>query len=183
MTTPISSAGADTHERLGPVRVTSAGLISPAALRKGMAVVIGLAGLVGLYLVYVGGWPILLVGVAAILGALGLHGWTVSLRLLWAGRLLRLPVLWRGRRLRHLLCPGVEPLLACVRRLAGSWRPGDRHSRGQQLPGHRNRSPGWASGRWRFGWGGREPASSMRRWWWLPMGWPACCGWDSISAF
>jgi 1,4-dihydroxy-2-naphthoate octaprenyltransferase len=66
--------GADTHERLGPVRVTSAGLISPSDLRKGMAVVIGLAGLVGLYLIYVGGWPILLVGIAAILGALAYTG-------------------------------------------------------------------------------------------------------------
>lgn len=66
--------GADTHDRLGPVRVTSAGLISPSDLRKGIVVVIALAGLVGLYLVYVGGWPILLVGVAAILGALAYTG-------------------------------------------------------------------------------------------------------------
>lgn len=66
--------GADTPDRLGPVRVTSAGLITPGELRWGMAAVLALAGLVGLYLVWVGGWPILLIGVAAILAALAYTG-------------------------------------------------------------------------------------------------------------
>ena len=66
--------GADTPDRLGPVRVTSAGLMTPGERRWGMAVVIVLAGLVGLYLVWVGGWPILLIGVAAILAALAYTG-------------------------------------------------------------------------------------------------------------
>ncbi len=62
--------GADTEERLGPVRVTATGLISPAELRIGIGVVILLAALVGLYLISVGGWPILAIGVASILAAL-----------------------------------------------------------------------------------------------------------------
>lgn len=62
--------GADTHERLGPTRVTASGLIGHGELRWGMVAVFGLAGLVGLYLIYVGGWPILAIGVASILGAL-----------------------------------------------------------------------------------------------------------------
>ena len=66
--------GADTPDRLGPVRVTSAGLISPAQLRWGIAVVIALSLLNGLYLVWVGGWPILVLGVAAILAALAYTG-------------------------------------------------------------------------------------------------------------
>jgi len=62
--------GADTAERLGPTRVTASGLISPGQLRWGMVVVFGLAALDGLYLIQVGGWPILAVGVASILAAL-----------------------------------------------------------------------------------------------------------------
>ncbi|MCS6828726.1 MAG: 1,4-dihydroxy-2-naphthoate polyprenyltransferase [Caldilinea sp.] len=66
--------GADTPDRLGPVRVTSAGLIHPEEMRRGIIVVIGLSALVGLYLIGVGGWPILAIGVAAILAALAYTG-------------------------------------------------------------------------------------------------------------
>jgi 1,4-dihydroxy-2-naphthoate octaprenyltransferase len=66
--------GADTPDRLGPVRVTSAGIITPAVMRKGIIVVIAAAALVGLYLIWVGGWPILLIGVAGIVAALAYTG-------------------------------------------------------------------------------------------------------------
>lgn len=62
--------GADTPDRLGPLRVTASGLITPAELRWGMVAVFGLAALVGIYLIAVGGWPILAVGVASILAAI-----------------------------------------------------------------------------------------------------------------
>lgn len=58
--------GADTAERLGPTRVVQAGLLSDRAVARGAAVAFGLAALVGLYLVRVGGWPILLLGMASI---------------------------------------------------------------------------------------------------------------------
>lgn len=62
--------GVDTRERVGPTRVMAAGLLSARELRLGMAVVISLAVLDGIYLVVVGGWPILAVGAASILAAL-----------------------------------------------------------------------------------------------------------------
>jgi len=62
--------GVDTRERVGPTRVMAAGLLSARELRLGMAAVISLAVLDGIYLVMVGGWPILAVGAASILAAL-----------------------------------------------------------------------------------------------------------------
>lgn len=58
--------GADTHERLGPTRVTQSGLIPPATVRNAMILVFGLAALIGLYLVVVGGWPILVIGLLSL---------------------------------------------------------------------------------------------------------------------
>jgi 1,4-dihydroxy-2-naphthoate octaprenyltransferase len=66
--------GADTQDRLGPQRATASGLIRPAAMRAGMVLIFAAAALVGLYLVWTGGWPILAVGVAAILAALAYTG-------------------------------------------------------------------------------------------------------------
>ncbi len=58
--------GADTAERLGPTRVTQSGLIAPGTVRNAMLLCFGLAALCGAYLVYVGGWPILVIGVLSI---------------------------------------------------------------------------------------------------------------------
>lgn len=75
--------GADTAARLGPMRVTQSGLIAPPAVLRAAALVFGLAALLGLYLVWVGGWPILAIGALSIAAAvlytggpwpLGYHG-------------------------------------------------------------------------------------------------------------
>jgi 1,4-dihydroxy-2-naphthoate octaprenyltransferase len=58
--------GADTEERLGPTRVTQAGLLAPETVRNGMIATFGAAALIGVYLIVVGGWPILVIGVLSI---------------------------------------------------------------------------------------------------------------------
>jgi 1,4-dihydroxy-2-naphthoate octaprenyltransferase len=62
--------GADTAARLGPPRVTQTGLLSSRAVFTGMWVAFALAFLAGVYLVYVGGWPIVIAGLASIVAAI-----------------------------------------------------------------------------------------------------------------
>ena len=59
--------GADTKERHGPQRLTQAKLVEPQTMKKAFIAVFMLAFICGLYLVYVGGWPILLIGLFSIL--------------------------------------------------------------------------------------------------------------------
>ena len=59
--------GADTADRLGPVRVTAGGLVPPRQVLIATYVTFGLAVLCGVYLVAVAGWQLLLIGVASIL--------------------------------------------------------------------------------------------------------------------
>src|SRR2546429_2621951 len=61
--------GADTAARLGPTRVTQSGLIPPATVRNAMILTFTAATLIGGYLVLVGGWPVLVIGVLSILSA------------------------------------------------------------------------------------------------------------------
>lgn len=61
--------GGDTAERLGPVRVTQAGMLAPSAVFRGMTVALGLAFLTGVYLVWIAGWPVVVVGLASMLMA------------------------------------------------------------------------------------------------------------------
>lgn len=66
--------GADTAERLGPPRVTQMGLLTPKQVFIGMGVTFALAALIGLYLVFIGGWIILAIGVLSILCAIAYTG-------------------------------------------------------------------------------------------------------------
>ena len=66
--------GADTKERLGPTRVTQAGLLRPQAVRAGMWTAFALAALCGVYLTWVAGPVVLVIGVASILAGLAYTG-------------------------------------------------------------------------------------------------------------
>jgi 1,4-dihydroxy-2-naphthoate polyprenyltransferase len=59
--------GADTEDRLGPVRVTAGGLVPPKHVLAATYASFGIAVLVGIYLIVVAGWQLLLVGAASIL--------------------------------------------------------------------------------------------------------------------
>jgi 1,4-dihydroxy-2-naphthoate octaprenyltransferase len=66
--------GADQHDRLGPMRVTQAGLLSPKDVKTGMWVTFALAAICGIYMTLVSGWFILLIGLLAILAAIAYTG-------------------------------------------------------------------------------------------------------------
>src|ERR1700759_5341240 len=59
--------GADTEDRLGPVRVTAGGLVPPRQVLTATYVSFGLAVACGAYLVAVAGWELLAVGAPSIL--------------------------------------------------------------------------------------------------------------------
>jgi len=59
--------GADTEDRLGPVRVTAGGLVPPGQVLVATYVTFGLAVACGAYLIAVAGWELLAVGAASIL--------------------------------------------------------------------------------------------------------------------
>lgn len=63
--------GADTEARIGPTRAVSAGMITAADMKRGIAVAFGLAALGGVYLIWYAGWPILVIGAVSIVAALG----------------------------------------------------------------------------------------------------------------
>jgi len=56
--------GADTEDRLGPVRVTAGGLVPPRQVLIATYVTFGLAVLCGIYLIVVAGWVLLAIGAA-----------------------------------------------------------------------------------------------------------------------
>jgi 1,4-dihydroxy-2-naphthoate octaprenyltransferase len=59
--------GADTEDRLGPVRVTAGGLVPPKQVLVATYLAFGAAVLAGTYLIATAGWELLLVGAASIL--------------------------------------------------------------------------------------------------------------------
>lgn len=66
--------GADNDTRIGPARVTHLGLLSQRQVLAGLLASFALASVAGLYLTYIGGWPIIAIGLASILAAVTYTG-------------------------------------------------------------------------------------------------------------
>ncbi|NIM15061.1 MAG: 1,4-dihydroxy-2-naphthoate polyprenyltransferase [Candidatus Aminicenantes bacterium] len=62
--------GTDDPERIGPLRVTQAGLVTPQQMKRAIWLTVIITALLGLYLVYRGGWPIAVIGALSILSGI-----------------------------------------------------------------------------------------------------------------
>jgi 1,4-dihydroxy-2-naphthoate polyprenyltransferase len=68
-----SARGGDGPDRIGPLRAVASGLLTGAAVNRAACACFAVAALMGAYLTWVGGWPILLLGVGSILS-----GWAYT---------------------------------------------------------------------------------------------------------
>jgi len=79
--------GADTADRTGPTRITASGMVTADAVLRTTAVTLGLAVVSGLYLVWRGGWPFIVLGIAAIICAVAYTGGPFPLGYLGLGEI------------------------------------------------------------------------------------------------
>ena len=112
--------GADTHERVGPTRVTQSGLIAPQTVLTAGASCFALATLVGVSLVARGGWPFVVIGLASVLAGwaytggpypLGYHGLGDLFVMVFFG-LVAVPGTFYAQALR--LVPAVWPAAVAI---------------------------------------------------------------------
>ncbi|MEX2031485.1 MAG: 1,4-dihydroxy-2-naphthoate polyprenyltransferase [Dehalococcoidia bacterium] len=66
--------GADNESRLGPPRATQLGLLTQRQVTSAILAGFGVATLAGLYLVYLGGWPIVAIGLSSMVAAVTYTG-------------------------------------------------------------------------------------------------------------
>ena len=62
--------GADTEERLGPLRASQAGWIKPEIIFRSSLFVFATAVLIGIFLVWRGGWPIVMIGTISVISGI-----------------------------------------------------------------------------------------------------------------
>ena len=79
--------GVDTAERVGPARITSSGLISADTMLRATAIALLLATASGLSLAIRGGWPMFVIGIAAIVCAVAYTGGPFPLGYLGLGEI------------------------------------------------------------------------------------------------
>ena len=69
-----SKRGGDGPDRVGPPRAAASGLLDEATVNRAAIACFAAAALMGIYLIWVGGWPIFLLGVASILSGWAYNG-------------------------------------------------------------------------------------------------------------
>jgi len=72
--------GTDQPDRVGPVRVTQRGWVTPGTMLNAARAAFALAALIGSWLIVLGGWPVALIGIASIASAWGYSSgpWPIS---------------------------------------------------------------------------------------------------------
>jgi len=72
--------GTDGSGRLGPPRATTQGWLSATSIQRGALLAFSCAFVLGVYLVVVGGWPILLLGLVSLVAGAAYSGgpWPIS---------------------------------------------------------------------------------------------------------
>jgi 1,4-dihydroxy-2-naphthoate octaprenyltransferase len=63
--------GTDDENRIGPQRITQSGLAAPEQTRKASYLFFAIAICCGFYLAWLGGWPIILIGLTSVLAGIG----------------------------------------------------------------------------------------------------------------
>lgn len=63
-------AGTDRKERTGPQRAAASGILSVAEMKVGIAITFVICFILGLYLVYLNGWEILILGIVSIIAGI-----------------------------------------------------------------------------------------------------------------
>jgi len=66
--------GADTPDRLGPARATAQGWLTPPEVKRTAWASFSLAFLIGIYLAWIGGWPIVIVGLLSLVAGYAYTG-------------------------------------------------------------------------------------------------------------
>ncbi len=156
--------GADTEDRLGPVRVTAGGLVPPKQVLMATYVSFGIAVLAGIYLIAVAGWQLLIVGAASILAGVLYTGGPRAVRLRGTRRGVRVPVLRDRRRGRLVFRADHAPRLGGIRAGGARRAAGVRRSWSSTTSATSTPTGAPASARWPSGSAATEPGRCSRRW-------------------
>ena len=110
-----SERGGDGPDRVGPLRATASGLLSAASVNRAACACFAAAALVGTYLIWVGGWPIFLLGIASILSGWAYTGGPFPIAYTPLGELFVVAFFGVGAvDGTYWLCTGKLPLVATI---------------------------------------------------------------------